>query len=351
MVLRALLSKGVCEGLQIHQMDVKNAFLNGQMDEAIYLCAPAGLSLPKGKCLHLLKSIYGLKQAPRVWYHELSEFFKSISFSTSPADPCLFVSNNPNWECWVHVYVDDMVIVSKDVARFKELINDRYLMEDLGPLKHLLGMKIEHTGSSLRLSQDVYIQKILSNYGMQQARTVNTPMVPNTRLVEATSQEREEFLKMGINYRRAVGLLNYLAVSTRPDIAFTMLQLSQYLEHPGTNHWAACVHLLRYICHTPTTGLNLGSLISPVHIYTDANHANDKENSYSYYGYLVLLGEGLISWKSNKYPSVSSSTAEAEYVGLYEGGREAIWIRLLLQSLNIPHQGPITVKCDNQAAI
>jgi hypothetical protein len=117
---------------------------------------------------------------------------------------------------------------------------------------------------------------------MQQARMVNTLMVPNTRLVEATTQEQEEFIKMGINYCRAVGLLNYLSMSTWLDIAFTISQLSQYLEHPGTKHWAACVHLLRYHSQTPTTGLNLGSSISLVHIYMDADHVNDKENSYSY---------------------------------------------------------------------
>jgi hypothetical protein len=220
--LRALLSKGISEGLNIHQMDVKNAFLNGKLEETIYLRAPAGLLLPKGKCLHLLKSIYGLKQAPRVWHHELSEFFKSISFSPSPADPCLFVSKVAGWECWVHVYVNDMVVVSKDVARFKALINKKYLMEDLGPLRHLLGMKIELKDNSMTVSQDLYIQKILSTYGMQNACTVSTPMVPNTRLVSATEHEGQEFLNLGVNYRRAIGLLNYLAVSDELRAASTV---------------------------------------------------------------------------------------------------------------------------------
>jgi hypothetical protein len=97
MALRALLLLGVHDGYDIHQMDVKNAFLNGKLDETIYLWPPAGLSIPKGKCLHLLKSIYGLKQAPRVWHHELLQFFSSIDFSPSKANPCLFVSNNPKW--------------------------------------------------------------------------------------------------------------------------------------------------------------------------------------------------------------------------------------------------------------
>jgi hypothetical protein len=349
--LRTLLSMGVATGLDIHQMDVKNAFLNGKLDETIYLRPPAGLLVQKGKCLLLLKSIYGLKQAPRVWHHELSSFFKSVNFSPSNADPCLFSSNDPTWPCWVHVYVDDMVIVSKDVNRFKKLISEKYLMEDLGPLRHLLGMKIARVGNSIRLSQDNYTNKILSTYGMKNCRTVTTPLVPNTRLVPATPQEQAEFNSLGINYRRAIGLLNYLAVSTRPDISFAMSQLSQYLETPGSKHWAACIHLLRYLSGSSSRGLTLGASISPIQIYVDADHANDRVNSYSYFSYLVLVGGGIVSWKSKKNPTVSSSTTEAEYTALYEGGREAIWMARLLECLGIPNQGPIQLLCDNQAAI
>lgn len=349
--LRALLSMGFASGLDVHQMDVKNAFLNGKLEETIYLRAPAGLSLPKGKCLRLVKSIYGLKQAPRVWHHELSAFFRSINFAPSTADPCLFISRQSGWQCWVHVYVDDMVIISKDVQRFKNLINSRYLMEDLGPLKHLLGMKIDRHASSINLSQGLYVDKILSSYGMNNCRTVCTPLVPNTRLVPATAEEEREFASLNINYRRAIGLLNYLSVSTRPDISFAMSQLSQFLEHPGVKHWNACVHLLRYLKGTSTVGLSLGSSISPVNIYTDADHANDITTSHSYFGYLTLMGSSLISWKAKKAATVSSSTTEAEYTALYEGGREAVWVRRLLNELSIKSDGPTRILCDNQAAL
>ena len=118
------------------------------------------------------------------------------------------------------------MIVSKNVDKFKQLVNSRYLMEDLGPLKHLLGMKIKRTGSAICVSQDLYVKKILSSYGMQESRTVATPLVPNTRLKKALPTEHEEFFKMGINYHCAIGLLNYLAVSTRPNISFAMSKLS-----------------------------------------------------------------------------------------------------------------------------
>jgi hypothetical protein len=131
--------------MDIHPMDVKNVFLNGVLKENIYLCPPPGFSIPPGNCLHLKKSIYGLKQAPRVWYCNLLLFIQSLNFKPSPADPCLFISANPGWCCFVHVYVNDLVIVSHEVDRFKKLILERYTMEDLGQASLLLGMKISYS--------------------------------------------------------------------------------------------------------------------------------------------------------------------------------------------------------------
>jgi hypothetical protein len=125
-------------------------------------------------------------------------------------------------------------------------------MEDLGPLKHLLGMKIETVGSSTHVTQGIYLEKILSSYGIQNVRTVDTPFVPNTWLLPATTKERKDF----------IGFLIYLAVSTHPDILFAMLQLSHFLENPGSNHCAACIHILCYLRGTPSKGLTLGPSIS-----------------------------------------------------------------------------------------
>ncbi|PLW27210.1 hypothetical protein PCANC_27726 [Puccinia coronata f. sp. avenae] len=313
--LRALLSKGAAKGLLIHQMDVKNAFLNGNLDKTIYLRPPAGLHVPKGKCLLLVKSIYGLKQAPHIWHQELSAFF------------------------------------FKDVDQFKNIVLAKYLMEDLGPLRHLLGMKIEHVGKTLHISQGVYAEKVLALYGMDQACMASTPFVPNKRLLPASQKQKDDFQAKGINYRQLVGLLSYLAVSTRPNISFAMSQLSQYLEKPGTNHWDASIHLLRYLAGTRSLGLTLGSTGSSLTLYTDADYTNDVITSYSYYGYILLLGKSLLSWKSKKYLSVSSSTTEAEYTGLYEAGCEATWLVQLLNSLNIPHHGLVLIMCNNQVAI
>ncbi|POW23215.1 hypothetical protein PSHT_00424 [Puccinia striiformis] len=162
--------------------------------------------------------------APRVWYRELLAFFESIDFAPSPADPCLFISLVPGWKCFVHVYVDDMAII------------DRF-------------------DNHVKLSQEKYVDGILAEYNMTNNRFVDTPMVPNTRLVASTENEREEFHQLGVNYRRAIGSINYLSVSTRPDIAFTVSQLSQHLENPGIKHWRAFLHLLRYLSGTKSAGI------------------------------------------------------------------------------------------------
>ncbi|KAI7959985.1 hypothetical protein MJO29_005053 [Puccinia striiformis f. sp. tritici] len=348
--LRMVLAYAVNNNLGIHQMDVRNAFLNGTLDEVIHLCCPAGLTIPPGHCLKLNKSIYGLKQAPRVWYRALSEFFATINFSPAPNEPCLFVSQVPGWQCMVHVYVDDMVIIGNDVNRFKKLIKARFLMDDLGPASSLLGMKIPRFKSHITLSQEKHIDKILTEYKFVNCRPVSTPMVPNTRLVAATPAERDHFDALNINYRRAIGSINYVAVATRPDISFAVSQLSQHLENPGINHWRAYNHLLRYISATKSLSVRIGGGDKSFRIYTD-DWGNCPELRRSYSGYLVTWGDTILGWKSKKQASVSTSTTEAEYQSLYDGVQEAIWINSIMVSLTGHLVYPIDVFCDNQAAI
>ncbi|KAH9468629.1 hypothetical protein Pst134EA_033370 [Puccinia striiformis f. sp. tritici] len=308
--LRAIIAIGVNERMEIHQMD-----------------------------------------APRVWYRELLSFFESINFAPSPADPCLFVSAVPGWKCFVHVYVDDMAIVSDDVGRFKKLVTDRFLMDDLGPARSLLGIKINRFKDHVTLTQEKYAEDILAEYNMVLPRPVDTPMVPNTRLVVATEHEQLEFRRLNINYRRAIGSINYLAVSTRPDIAFAVSQLSQHLENPGIRHWRAFLHLLRYISGTKSAGIRVGGGKPGLSVYTDADWANCLNTRRSYSGYIVKWGDSVISWKSRKQSSISSSTTEAEYRALYEGVQEAIWLQRLFASLGYPSDSPVPVFSDNQAAI
>lgn len=215
--LRTCLSISATEEYEVIQMDSVGAFLNGVPDEILYIKPPKGyICKKKGSniVLRLKKSLYGLKQSPRCWYKQLTDFFKTINFKPSSADPCVFVSADPNWCCGVYVHVDDLCIMGQNTARFKSLIQSRFAMEDLGECKYSLGIQLERdrAAKTITLYQTKYIDNMLLKYGMDECISTSTPMIPNSHLVPATEEERAEFIASGENYRRAVGLLNYLVL-------------------------------------------------------------------------------------------------------------------------------------------
>lgn len=276
--LRTILSIGATEDFDVEHMDAVGAFLNGVPKEVLYIKIPQGYKPKSGlpnTVLKLNKSLYGLKQSPLCWYIQLLEFFSSINFIPSTADPCFFVSSDPEWKCGAYVHVDDLCVVGQDVSRFKVLIKARFEMEDLGPCAYFLGMRVTRDRSlrTITITQEKYIRNMLLEYGMEDCHTVTTPMIPNTHLIPATDAKIAEFSATNEDYRRAVGLLNYLVQCTRPDLALVCSQLSQFLDKPGTQHWAAFKRVLRYLRYTSTLGLVLGGKEVILDAYSDSDYA------------------------------------------------------------------------------
>lgn len=250
--LRTCLAISATEDLEIIQMDAVGAFLNSIPDENIFIKPPKGYVVKsKGTniVLKLWKSLYGLKQLPRCWYSQLKEFFLSINFEPSKADACVFISSDPNWRCGVQVHVDDLCRMGHNTQRFKDLINARFKMEYLGECTFFLGMRLERNRErrTITLYQDKYVETMINKYGMTDCRPCKTPTVPNTHLVPASPEDQADFVKTNENYQQAFGLLNYLVLCTRPDLPFVASQLAQFLEHSGTEHWAAFKRVLRYL--------------------------------------------------------------------------------------------------------
>lgn len=337
-------------------MDAVGAFLNGVPDETLYIKIPKGYTqktaLPNA-VLKLKKSLYGLKQSPRCWYKQLSEFFSSINFSPSKADPCFFLSNDPAWKCGVFIHVDDLCIMGRETDRLKAAINQRFVMEDLGDCVFFLGMRIvrDRKARTISLHQDKYILSILNEYGMTDCCPSSTPMIPNSHLTPASASELEEFKSSGENYRRAVGLLNYLVLCTRPDLSFVASQLAQFLDKPGPQHWAAFKRVLRYLRHTTKLGLKLGGSAVKLNIYGDADYAGCPYTRRSVTGYCSFIAGGCVSWRARKQPTVATSTTEAEYRAAYEAAQEVIWLRQLLKDMNYQVPSPVTLFSDNQGAL
>lgn len=244
-------------------MDAIAAFLNGIPKEVIYLRIPEGMHIENRTPRTVLlvnKSLYVLKQSPRCWYDDLRAFLDTIHFKASISDPCLFISNDKDNPCFVHVHVDDMTIIGKldAINAFKTQISHRFGMEDLSEATAILGMSISHDRSlgSLSLIQEGYVKALLKSYDMTNCKPVSTPLEPGTHLPPASPQELLDFAATGHNYRRAIGSLKYLVQFKRPDLAFACSQLSQYLDRPGTKHWAAFWRVLRYL-----QGMQLFSII------------------------------------------------------------------------------------------
>ncbi|MBW0478351.1 hypothetical protein O181_018066 [Austropuccinia psidii MF-1] len=246
-----------------------------------------------------------------------------------------------------------MAIFGENVQLFKTEITKEFNIKDVGPAYLLLGVKIHQLDDSITLDQQHFIDYLLDLYGMQNCKTVDTPLVPNVHLTPATDDERKAFENMGINFRSAVGSINYLSTATCPDLSHAVSSLLQYLERPGTLHWKAFLHILKYLHGTQELGLHYNQKGNPGLIaFTDADWGNCHLMRCSTSGYLAQLHGCLIFWKTRKQPLVSISTAKAEYKSLCDLTSELLWFRQWCQEAGIFHfDDAITVWEDYQSCI
>jgi hypothetical protein len=237
--IRTVLSLTVMYSWDLRQLDVDNAFLNGELTETVFMVQPPGfkdLSKPDHVC-RLKKAIYGLKQAPRAWYTTLKTAILQLGFHNSKADSSLFVYNEGSNLCYLLVYVDDLVITGNNtllVAQIIQQLGDMFSLKDMGPLHFFLGVEVIPTRTGLFLSQHKYIRELLANTSMSGAKDVSTPLLTTTslQLVDGSAAvDSSEF-------RSIIGRLQYLSL-TRPDISFAVNKLSQFMHKPTTNHMAA----------------------------------------------------------------------------------------------------------------
>ncbi|MBW0536578.1 hypothetical protein O181_076293 [Austropuccinia psidii MF-1] len=351
--LRTLIAFSARKGLEFQQLDVNSAFLNAPLTEDVYLSIPQGIPLDKKKvCLKLHKAIYGLKQAPLAWYNRLTVCLKSINFKPSISDPCVFYRCGTN-PVWLFLHVDDLAIFGREPSHFKSEIKKEFEVKDMGTSELMLGISICHLSDSVLLSQAHYTESLLDQYGMSDCQPVVTPMIPNLHLDKATEDNVVAFKNLNVNYQSAIGGLSYLSTATRPDISFAVSSLSQFLENPGIQHWNAFIHVLRYL-----KGTSSFFLIYQCHqearvvAYSDADWENCRITRRSTTGFAILIGDCLVTWKTRKQPTVSLSTSEAEYKALADLINEVLWLRQLIQELNLMTiSKPVTIFDDNQGCI
>lgn len=358
--MRVFVANAASKGLKVHQMDVTTAFLNGVLLEDIYMRPPPGLKVPgkEGMVWKLKKSLYGLKQSPRVWNaHIDGTLTKVMGFTRCKSDTCLYIKGEGENKVYLGVYVDDLLIATGNMdalAYTKKVLTETYHMTDVGLAKKFLGIEVEHQpDGSIKLHQNAYVRKILETYEMANCKAASTPFVPRTRLVPREKGEGEPLEKP---FRELVGSLMYLTTSTRPDLAFAVSQLSRVASNPSMEHWQHGMHVLRYLTGTGTLGLTYPGPgtqrgIVKLSAYTDTDWAGDSTTSRSTQGYIFMINGAAVSWNSSLQPKVAMSSTEAEYYGAANAATEAEWMRMLLEELGHPQQGPTPIFADNQSCI
>ncbi|MBW0517549.1 hypothetical protein O181_057264 [Austropuccinia psidii MF-1] len=351
--LRTLISYAASNNLLFHQVDIKSAFLNAPLAETVYLSIPQGLDLDQRKtCLRLNKAIYGLKQAPLAWYERLKDWLTKVGFAACLLDPCVFYRNNPT-PIWLYVHVDDIAIFGSDVKSFKDEISAEFEIKDIGMADLILGVKITHGDDFISLDQQHFTESLLRLYGLDKCKPVSTPLPPQAHMGPASEDELARFKQLKVNYRSAIGSINYLSTATRPDLSYAVSSLSQFLENPGINHWNNFLHVLKYLNGSQDVGLvySRGSK-EEVRAYSDADWGNCQETRRSVTGFLVTFNGNLVIWKTRKQPTVSISTAEAEYKALCDLTSEIVWFRQWCNECSLlTVSGPIPVHEDNQSCI
>ncbi len=343
--------------LELEQMDVVTAFLNGDLHEDVFMSVPEGLSSEStsNKVCKLRKSLYGLKQSPRQWYAKIHEFLvRDLEFRSSSNDPCLYTRHKESNILIIALYVDDLLIAGNsksDIEAIKAKLSNRFEMKDLGPAKLMLGIEINRDRSSRQLfvSQSNYTREILDRFGMSDSKRVATPM--DRSYEELVNQDAP--LAENVPFRQVIGSLMYLMIGSRPDLAFVIGKLSQHSESPSKFHWIALKRVLRYINGTNDYGiLYNGTEPLVTKGFSDADWAGCRNSRKSTSGFVFLVSGGAVSWRSKKQTCVATSTCEAEYIAMCMATKESIWLsRLLADLLNTTEPQPIILGVDNNGAI
>ena len=361
--IRIILAIAAYFDYEIWQMDVKTAFLNGNLDEDVYMIQPEGFVDPinAGKICKLQKSIYGLKQASRSWNIRFDEVIKGLGFHQNEEEACVYKKESGSAVVFLILYVDDILLIGNDIPMLESVkasLKKSFSMKDLGEAAYILGIRIYRDRSKrlIGLSQDTYIDKVLKRFNMEQSKKGFIPMSHGKHLSQmqcpATANERERMSK--VPYASAIGSIMYAMISTRPDVSYAISATSRYQADPGEDHWTAVKGILKYLRRTKDMFLVYGGKEELVVTgYTDASFQTDPDELKSQSGFVFTINGGAVSWKSSKQETVTDSTTEAEYIAASESAKEGVWIRKFLIELGVfPNaSSPLNLYCDNNGAI
>ena len=358
--LRLLLALAALEDWEVHQLDIKSAFLNGVLNEEIYMEQPQGF-ISTGKetrVCHLKKAIYGLKQASRAWNSNIHAALTELGFKWTIADAGVYVMHQREGDGPVYVilYIDDITILGASLEALKKLKADlaqRYKISDLGEIKSYLGIRItrDRQNKHLTINQSGYVKDVLVLFGMADANPHHTPLPAGAdlHLVKYDSQASAMDIK---NYQSLIGSLLYVQIGTCPDISFAVSRLAQYAANPSPEHQHLAQYVLTYLVGTQDACLCYdGTNGEGLYGYTDSSLADQTDDRHSTSGYVFLLANGAISWSSRKQKTVAQNTTHAEYMAMTDAANQGVWYKSFLMELGYTVDEPILLHSDNKGAM
>ncbi|XP_071683221.1 uncharacterized mitochondrial protein AtMg00810-like [Lolium perenne] len=322
--------------------------------EQVYCQQPIGFvdtKRPDDVCL-LSRSLYGLKQAPRAGYQRIAGFLHQLGFRSTRSDASLYVYRTGNDMAYLLMYVDDIILTASTAGLLRQLtdrLRAEFTLKDLGPLHYFLGIEVVRRADGFFLHQRKYAHELLERAGMLNCNPAPTPVDTKAKLSASDGSLASD----APFYRSIIGALQYLTL-TRPELQYAVQKVCLHMHAPRDAHWAAVKRILRYVCGTMGYGLSLHaspSTSTDLVAYSDADWAGFPDTRRSTSGYCVYLGSSLVSWSSKRQPTVSRSSAEAEYRAVANAVAECTWLRQLLSELSCPVDKATVVFCDNVSAV
>ena len=350
--VRFIIALAASNGWEIHHLDVKTAFLLGEIKEEVYVKQPEGFEVEgeEDKVYKLNKALYGLRQAPRAWNEKLNKVLGQLKFTRCSKEPALYRKQEENRCLLVAVYVDDLLITGADqglICEFKREMSSNFEMSGLGLLSYYLGIEVYQEEGRITLNQRRYANKILSEAGMAECNATQTPMEFGLKVSKAADEESIDEK----DFRRKIGCLRYL-LHTRPYLSFSVGLLSRYMHDPKASHGAALKPVLRYLKGTTSLGLvykqTSGIVLKG---FSDSNHNIDEYDGRSTTGHIFYLNDCPITWCSQKQENVALSSCEAEFMAATEAAKQAIWLQELLEEFLGKTNEKVVIWLDNKLAI
>ena len=347
---RLLLHIAASRDWDLKQFDVKQAFLNGVLDEdeIQFMAQPEGFK-EEGKedyvwCVE--KGIYGMHQAGRIWNKTMHAKMVSWGFTCLACEYCVYVRNTDGVTILVAIHVNDFLSVASTREAneaFRHQLESEWTIAE-GDADFCLGIKIERDrdNRAIYILQTAMIDRIVAEFSQSDAYPVSTPMVENansflTRPPAGEVLSEEEKLSLAkLPYRSLIGQLLYPSIGSRPDISFAVRKLSEFLDCYRRSHWDAAIRIIRYLKGTRTLRLRLGGDDIELRGFTDSSWGDCLDGRRSSMGYCYTLGGGLVSWSVKKQKVVATLSTEAEYIAASEACKEGLWLRTMMSLMGLP---------------